>query len=309
MLTLLASLCATSLARAADTSPQVWLISTCGMPQCGDLDAALQDACYWKLDEQCEWSCADAEDFRNTEDASMPTVVFVHGNRVSEENAVAGTLCVYRIIRGQACGRAFRYVIWLWPAERAIRPFGKDARLKTIYCDAESYYLAQWLNKLDAGAQVSLVGYSFGSRIVTGALDLLAGGELAGRRLPESTVDEWKAGKRNPVRAVLLAAAIDADWLQCHSPTLKLVDRMLVTCNGCDLLLRMYSRLNGRGGPQAMGYVGPCFNDVDNKVAVVDVSGQVGRIHDMRRYSAASGVCCRWAYYTFLEDSTPQNAP
>lgn len=32
---------------------------------------------------------------------------------------------------------------------------------------------------------MTLVGYSFGARVITGALHLLAGGQVAGRRLPQ----------------------------------------------------------------------------------------------------------------------------
>jgi hypothetical protein len=304
--------CAALNAQAGDDASSVWLVSTRSAPHCGDLDAGLACVRCWRLDEQCQWSAADAEQFHADDDPRTPTVIYIHGNRTDADEAVTRAMHVYRSIRAATCGKALRFVIWSWPAEPAVRGLGNDARLKTSYCDDESHYLAQWMDRLAPGVRVGLVGHSYGARIITGALHLLGGGELAGRNLSADTIAAWREGKRNPVRAVLMAAAIDADWLAaggCHGRALPLVDQMLVARNGCDWLLRRYSRLFGRGGPPAMGAVGPCLDDGEEKVSVVDVSGEVRRIHDLRRYIAASGVCCRWARYTFMEDRPAQTAP
>ncbi len=300
------ALCCASLARAADALPQVWLVSTRGAPHCGDLDTKLEDVCYWRMDEECQWSSADTEAFQATDDASVPTVVFIHGNRTDANEAITKAWYVYELIRVQTGDRPFRYVIWSWPAEHVIRPNREDARLKAAYSDVESYYLAQWLDRLKPGTPVSLIGHSFGPRIITGALHLLAGGEVAGRSLPESTAAAWSGGKRNPVRAVLMAAALDADWLapgHCHGRALSLIDQMLVACSPGDWVLRRYPRLGGRGGPQSMGAIGPCLGDDADKVEVVEVGGVA---HNWRRYSSAPDVCCRWAHYTFLDEPPDQ---
>ena len=309
LLTLPIVIAAVSPARADESSPQVWLISTRGLPHCGDLDESIRDACYWQLNAQCEWSPADAKSFHATDDAGVPTVLFLHGNRTRDESAAEKGMSVYRIIAAEACGRAFRYVIWSWPAEAAAHPGIKDARLKIHYCHAEGYYLAGWLRELKAGLRVSLAGHSYGARIITDALDLLAGGEVGGRRLADARAEQWNGGQRDPVRAVLMAAAIDADWLACHGDVLKLVDQMLVTRNCCDWLLKRYPRLERGCGPEAMGFVGPWLPDDGSKVAVVDLSGDFGRRHDMRFYSSALGTYCLWARYTFLDDLPTQPTP
>ena len=195
-------------ARAADPPQAVWLISTRSAPHCGELDGSLETLRYWRLTEDCDWSSADAKDFQATDDAAVPTVVFIPGNRTDADDAVVKGWYVYEAIQSQSAGRAVRYVIWSWPADRVCRRNRPDAQLKAAYSDVESYYLALWLNNLRPGAKVSLVGHSFGPRIITGAMHLLAGGEVAGQKLPEDTVAAWTAGKRNPVRAVLLGAAV-----------------------------------------------------------------------------------------------------
>lgn len=296
-------------ASAADAPPHIWLISTRCAPRCGDLEAASERLGYWRLDEDCQWAAADAQAFRATDDIAEPTVVFIHGNDTDADQAVTKAWYTCELIRSAMACRPLRYVIWSWPADRMIRSKRQDVRLKAAYSDAESYYLARWLDHLRPGVKVSLIGHSFGPRIITGALHLLAGGEVAGRGLPDDTVAAWKGGKRNPVRAVLLGSAVDADWLapgHCHGLALTVADRMLVTCNGCDRALRWYPRIYGRDGPQAIGFVGPCgINDAEN-VDVVDVSSTVGRIHDWWNYCGAANICSRWPEYTFLEDPPTQ---
>lgn len=296
---------------AADAQQDFWLISTRNAPYCGDLDATLQSLCYCRMNDDCQWSLTDAESFAATDDVAVPTVVFIHGNRTPADEAVWKASYTYDLIRAESAGRPFRYVIWSWPAERMYRNNQDDVRLKAVYSDAQSYYLAQWLQRIRPGVRVSLIGHSFGPRIITGAMHMLGGGEVAGRSLSHDSVAEWTAGKRNKVRTVLLAAAIDADWLApggCHGLALPLIDDMLVTRSGCDRVLRWYSRLYDGCRPKALGLVGPCGVSDTNKIEVVDVSCSVGKRHDWRFYSSAPNVCDRWAHFTFLDDA-PQAQP
>ena len=295
--------------RAAETSQAVWLVSTRGAPHCGGLDESLDTLRYWRLTEDCDWTPADAKDFQAADDVAGPTVVFIAGNRTDADDAVVKGWYVYEAIQSQTAGRAFRYVIWSWPADRVCRRNRPDVQLKADYCDAESYYVAAWLNHVRPKVKVSLVGHSFGPRIITGAMHLLAGGELAGQKMPDGAVADWAGGKRNPVRAVLLGAAEDADALSpdgVNSLALSVFDRLLITRNCCDRVLRFYPRLYGRGGPQALGRGGPWGLDGNGseKIDVVDVSGTVGRVHDWRDYSSAPEVCSQWAFYAFLDDAT-----
>ena len=291
-------------ASVRECASQVWLVSTRGAPHDGVPGQALPQLDYWRLDEQSEWSAADAAMFRASDDPAVPTVVFIHGNRSDADEAVEKGWCTYQSIRSQS-DRPLRFVIWSWPADREFRRNRPDARLKAAYSDVDAWYLAQWLAEVRPGVRLSLIGHSFGPRIITGDLHLLAGGQLAGCGLPEGTVTAWSTGKRNPIRAVLLAAALDYDWLApggCHEQALSLVDQMLVTCNSCDRALRWYPRIDGRGGPSALGFVGPGGVENAKNIELLDVSALVGPFHDYRRYYAVPDVYCRWAHYTFSEE-------
>ena len=128
---------------------------------------------------------------------------------------------------------------------------------------------------------------------------------MAGRSLAPEVLAAWnKAGPR-PIRVMMLAAAMDADWLEPGCPrglAPLAVERILVVANGCDRVLKLYSRLYGRHGPEALGYVGPT-GTAGGKLEVVDVSCEVGRKHDFDLYQESSPVYQRLAWYTFLCDA------
>jgi hypothetical protein len=292
-----------AVAQAADSPRQVWLLSTRNASHSGTPSDAADAIRYWRLNDDCDWSPADAKTFQNDATA-VPTVVFLHGNGTDANEAVAKGMYAYQSICSEVGDKPFRYVIWSWPADRMCRHFRSDAQLKAVYGDADSYYLACWLASLRPELKVSLVGHSFGPRVIAGALHMLAGGEIAGQKLPDSIVSDWTTKKRNPIRAVLLSAATDADSLAPNGRqglALSLIDQVLITRNGCDTALRWYPKLYGRSGPNAIGFVGPCGVGDAEKLTVVDVSCTAGKTHDYRCYCSASNVRSQWARYTFLD--------
>jgi hypothetical protein len=285
-------------------APQVWLISSRSAPRCGDLEAGLERIAYWRLDpcDGCRWLAADAEAFRRGGDPAVPTTVFVPGYTAGPDTAIeeGGTLCCD--LERAACGRPFRFVIWWWPGDRDRHArIARDLRAKACGCDIESYYLARTLPAIRPGTPVGLIGYSYGARIIGGALELLAGGHLAGRSLPAEARAAWTSAPR-PLRAMFIGAAMDADWLapgHRDGAALAMVQRVAVTQNCCDRALRLYPRLCGRGGPQALGSAGPLGPDGE-KLEVLDVSCSVGKRHDWYRYESA--VSGRLAWYAFLAE-------
>jgi len=306
-------------AMAADApSQQVWLLSTRQAPRQGNLEAADEPIKYWRHsgnqqsgNQQCDfnqrWEPALAKDLIEQTDPAVPTVVFIHGNRSNLNDAVSGGWPVYRHLQRCAEGRPFRFVIWAWPADRAGRGVRDDAQIKACYSDAQSYYLADWLAQLGPNSSVNLVGYSFGARIVTGALHLLGGGQVAGRSLASET-----NRKHGPLRAVLVAAALDADWLlprRRNGLALSQVDQLLLTRNSRDPVLKWYPLMKGRGGPEALGYTGPVgrgqLGSQREKIEVFSIANSVGRAHAWTKHLASAGLRRQLTRFTFPESSTP----
>ena len=292
--------------RAATESQKVWSISTRCAPRYGNLESGLDKITYQQLDGDDgsgRWIPSDAAVFRASGDPSIPTTFFIHGNATDSDEAVREGRSLYSRMRQLAAGRAFRLVIWSWPADKALRGIRADVQLKVTFSDTDSYYLARALPGVMPGTPVSLIGYSLGCRIAGGALQLLAGGQAGNRRLSPEAITAWTTGTPRPIRVMLIAAAVDFDWLEpseCEGMVPLTVQRLLITQNGCDRCLKFYSRLYGPHGPEALGCVGPA-GPAGGKIEVVDVACQVGKRHAYDIYQSAPAVDQRIGWCTFID--------
>jgi hypothetical protein len=277
---------------------ELWLVSTraIGCTSC----VSHEDFDVWRLDADHCWEATTVEEFVSTADPAVPITVFLHGNRTDIARSVEMGWQVYERLTCAAGARRFREVIWSWPSDR-VHGVRRDAELKAARSDAEALLLAVFLNRLRSDARVNLFGFSFGARIATGAMELLAGGQVAGSALPDR-----RAEPRVPMRAMLVAAAEDAHWLApgaYHGQALAGLERVLVAWNPCDRALRFYPRISC--GAAALGHVGTACVCADNaKLEAVNVACAVGRRHEWDSYFAASDVQGRLAWYAFLSAPT-----
>lgn len=313
----LSVLAAGSGAVADEAAGQVWLISTRRAPPLGQVGTRRDQIAYWRLQADNRWLKADADDLLDTGSPPIPTTIFIHGNRTNRTAAIGKGWRVYRQMRRDAAGQPFRLVIWSWPSDRIRGRRRRDVRVKAGRCDVESYHLAECLDRIHPNVPVSLIGYSFGARVITGALHLVAGGQIAGRSLPERTVARPTNVKQKPIRrALLVAPALDSDWLmpgRRNGLALSQVERVLVVQNWRDPCMKWYPLIYRVGGPKALGFATPgrgrLFGAQGEKIEVLDVSGSVGRVHEWSRYMAAPGIGRRLAWYAYLEPSGPEDAP
>jgi len=284
--------------RAAE---EVWLVSTREIPSCTPPVEARPR--YWRLAADQQWTAAEAAAFFAAEDPAAPTVFFIHGNRSDADDAIQTGWDVYQCLREQAGGRPLRFVIWSWPADRIPGRLRPDVRIKAARSGVEGRYLAEALEAIPPRVPISLVGYSFGARTIVEALTLSAGGQFAGQ-VPEKR----SPAPRAPIRAVLIAAAVDDTALARCGPgggALDEVDRVLVTCNPADPALRWYRHMERWRGPAALGFRGPaCAAEPDPehpRLELVNLGCEVGRNHTWAGYIAAPAVRSRLAWYAFLE--------
>ena len=294
-------------AAKADEKPrvEVWLINTRCAPVCGDWERGKERIQYWRLGDDRQWNIATAASFAESGEKSTPTVFLIHGNRTTNDEAVQFAWPVYCWLYQHAGSRSYRVAIWSWPSTRTARRTRPDVQTKAFYCDSQSYYLADCLRGMKPEAPVSLIGYSFGARIITGGLHVLGGGTLAGRRLPESAGSNAGEKRSGPIRAALVAAALDCFALgpgQANGCAAAQAEEILVTRNGCDDALRWYPRLYGRGGPQALGYTGPCCNSPAN-VRLFEASCCVGKSHHWEDYIYCPSLFGQLPHCLFAEDN------
>ncbi|MCC6123884.1 MAG: hypothetical protein IT426_02900 [Pirellulales bacterium] len=294
-----------SLVLNADEKPRIdaWLIDTRCAPVSGDWERGKERIRYWRLGENREWSGATAASFAESGERSAPAVFLLHGNRTSNDEAVEFAWPIYCWLRRQTEVRSFRVVVWSWPSMRTNKRQRSDVQTKACYCDSQSYYLADCLRGMKPETPVCLIGYSFGARIITGGLHLLGGGTLAGRRLPEAAASDAIPQRSGPIRAVLVAPAMDCFALapgQANGLATAQVEEMLVTQNGCDRALRWYPLLYGRGGPQALGFVGPCRGTPEN-MRLFHAACCVGKSHHWEDYIECPSLFNVLPHYMFAE--------
>jgi len=205
------------------------------------------------------WVDAETTDLSQPASPEQILVVYIHGNRMSSCDADYHGRYVYRLITSQIDDPvSIRYVIWSWPSAE-IQGQMRDLRGKARRTELSGYCLGWFLAQLPEQQRVSLLGYSYGARIATGALHLLGGGQLSGRTLPETAAPGPQA------RVVMFAAALHHNWLRpggYHEMAWSHLDYMLNLFNSCDPVLKRYRFLYKGSHAQALGFVGMYTGDL-----------------------------------------------
>jgi hypothetical protein len=243
------------------------------------------------------WQKSDLGSFLSF-DSTVPTIFFVHGNQITPGEAKSQGLAVYRRLAHYGTGEPIRFVIFSWPSSRVGRIL-RDVQVKAVRTGPAGCQLGWLIDQMPAEAHVSLIGFSFGARIVTGGLHVLGGGSLGrGMKLAEPAHPD-----RPPVDVVLIAAALHCHWLgdgQYHGRAMTRVEKMFLLNNCSDIALKYYRfSTPGRDRPQALGLHGPNCLDADDasKILTRDVSRYAGRQHDLFMYLCAPGAMSQvWAY-------------
>jgi hypothetical protein len=153
------------------------------------------------------------------------------------------------------------------------------------------WQLAWAVNQLPQESPVTLVGYSYGARVVTGALHLLSGGSMGELKLYEP-----RNPLRPPLRAALVAAAVDAAWLRpggYHGQAVDAVESLTLVNNQLDPAMRFFHLPVENRHARALGYAGlratSAWGDAAGRIHSFDVTGSVGRHHAIAEYLSASG--------------------
>ncbi len=214
------------------------------------------------------------------------TVIYVHGNRTPASVAIERGLTIYRFIARYRCGEPIDWVIWSWPSEQH-GILIHDAREKAKRTDAHGMYLAMFVrDNFDVDDAPTMIGYSFGGRVVTGSLHALAGGKLGGRTLPGAKV------LGTPIRAGLVAPAIEQSWLQpCgyHGKATQNLEKLVLMYNHRDSVLKRYWLLDRVRSSVALGYsgprvFGPRYDGSRLPVIARDFAQVIGHNHDELDY-------------------------
>ena len=263
---------------------RVWLLSV------RHLDS---DACHvrlparpqvYRLDCRGCKTPSSIDEYFESLDPERPVAFYVHGNRYTAKDAVERGLFTFRNTRHQA--RPVDWVIWSWPSDR-VGVLGYDVRTKAKRCDGQGLLLADVLREhVMRQVPTTLVGFSFGGRVITGAMHALAGGSLGGRRLPPPHY--YGSG----FDVGLIAPAIEQNWLTergYHRLATQNINRATVLYNQRDAILKRYWLIERVRGQMALGYSGPTrfaarYDGTPLPVVSRDCSAIVGLEHDELDY-------------------------
>ncbi|HBH50756.1 MAG TPA: hypothetical protein DDY91_02575 [Planctomycetaceae bacterium] len=254
------------------------------------------------------------EVFLQTLRTDRPTCFTIHGSYNYWPDVLSESVRSLRWVQQSARGCEVQFVYYSWPADGyAHLVFPLELMAMGRRASRHSLYLANLMSQFPPDQPICLVGHSHGARCSVGALHTLGGGALEdGSRLP--------AGSPVPrrINAVLLAAAVDHDWLnpgERYGAALRVVDRMLVMQNERDSWLNAYPLKDLMGNRQALGQGGfqesdtVRMNDQMGKITVIDASPFAGRSHDFRSFYSRPELAEAISPFVCFEEPGRPTAP
>lgn len=232
------------------------------------------------------WVAYDWHHLQEVQNSQRQTVIYVHGNRVSEGNDVTEGMAVYdSLISARRDGLPLRYIIWSWPSSQ-IPGLIKDYQVKAVRTNPVAWQLAWFVDQLPPETPLAMMGYSYGARTISGTLHLLGGGSLGNLKLADRVHPN-----RPQVRVALMAAAFDADWMlpgEAHQRAISQVDRMVVVTNHHDPAMRFFKLSTKNSRVDALGLAGISHSEklgtAVKRIQYIDVTASVGRSHVIYDY-------------------------
>jgi hypothetical protein len=281
-----------------------WIVSTRDCPQ--SIGELCTPECFEYFHRYADGSCVQAgmAEFLAAVNPAAPVCFLVHGNLVSFDEAVdQGWQAVEALWAHRPPGMPVTFVSFTWPSDEVVPlVISADVQIKAARSDTTAFYLALLMNHLPASQKVSLLGYSHGARAVAGALELLEGGEVCGRRLA------CGSSPRRPIRASLIAAAMDHHWMrpgQRNGQAICQLEALQVFYNCSDWALAYYP-LRCPFSRHALGLVGLTPQDWEAlgseaaKVQEVDAAPLVETMHHWSYYIQSPGMASLLAPYVYF---------
>lgn len=255
------------------------------------------------------------EAFLSTLRPDRPVCFVIHGSYNYWPDVIRESQRNYQWIRQAARGTPVQFVYFTWPSDGyAHVVFPVELAVMGRRSAIHSVYLANLISQFPPEQPVTLIGHSHGARATAAALHALGGGAVDdGSTLPPGSPVPSR------MRAVLVAAAIDHDWLnpgKKYGNALQPVERMLVIHNHRDGWLSVYPLQNPFTGQQALGRSGINFgdrmqlNELGQKITLLDSSGFAGRSHDFSAVNSRPEMAEAIApFVTFQDPAGPPIDP
>lgn len=298
-------LAAPSNAQAFQVRPQdsIWIVSTrClnGCPAVGQA-SVLSTMRY----AEGSWQTLTFADLAAETSPERTDVLFVHGNGV-ESNEVGGLIFqIYSALT--ACdGPAVRLIFWSWPSDKVGGPI-HDVLAKDERSFVEIAWLREALSELPHVGVRSLVGYSFGARIVAAATATYDPQRTS--TIPAGELAQAESALSPPQRAILIAGALDRTKLfpgGAYSRIYERLDRVSIWFNQVDPPLKRYGLIDN--GAAALGVYGlPNWSAIGScQIDQANVTNWIGSTHWLSAYLESPSARNLLRRQALWEDA-PQN--
>jgi hypothetical protein len=195
--------------QARGQPPEYWYISTRACPQLlgAEPGPSLQVS---RIDSQGFISRCDPGELQAAA-TGRPVIFLIHGSYYTADMAVReGPRIRNNLAAHGALAPDAMVVTFDWPSELVDPNIIRDTNDKARLAFVAGHHLARVLQGFRAGSRICLIGHSDGGLVALSALHLLAGGTLDTGK--EATVLR-EASPSLRLRAILIAAALDRDWL------------------------------------------------------------------------------------------------
>lgn len=281
-----------------------WIVSTENSPQSFD-DSLPKFCAVVRRYEHCRGvRAASLGELLASLTPGIPVCIMVHGSFMDSPSVVPESAKTWQWLRHGAGGRPFQMIYFRWPSWKLPTALiNIDIAVLGRRASRNGFYLASLLQQLPPESPVSLLGHSHGTRVISAAAHLLAGGSVEGFCLANRATEP--TGQR--IRAVFAASAIDHDWLnpgERFDRALSSLQCVLNLRNRLDPALLLYP-MRHPGSRRALGLTGltqadrRALGDRSSRVRDLDVSESIGCRHIWPSWTAETSIAHRASSYLF----------
>ncbi|MDR0392241.1 MAG: alpha/beta hydrolase [Planctomycetaceae bacterium] len=233
-----------------------------------------------QLDKNSRWKTSTLDAFIQTHDSDKPLVIVTHGYKMTYKEAKQFGINFSRLTRKFG---DHRFLFWSWDADKEMCGIKSDAINAGKKADSEAKHLVNFLRRLKSGSKVSLVGFSYGARLISVALHEFGADRF---KSDNSQVPNDNLSSTIKINVIFLAAAVDRDQFgqnKKYGNMLSVVDKLLININVSDPALYFYPLLSGVGSPKAVGRRGINVSGIPKnlvtKIKSIDVRPEIGVDH------------------------------
>ncbi|MFM7037322.1 MAG: hypothetical protein ACKO2L_06330 [Planctomycetaceae bacterium] len=282
--------------QAAPADCGYWIVSTENSPQSFDDSLPRFCATVRRYDHCHGVRATSLAELLGSLTPGIPVCIMVHGSFMDSGSVVSESLRTWQWLRHGAHGRPFHLIYFRWPSWRLPSALiNIDIVILGRRASRNGFYLAELLRLLPSESPVSLLGHSHGTRVISSAAHLLAGGSVEGFGLSSREL----GGQR--LRAIFAASAIDHDWLnpgERFDRALCSLQGLLNLQNRHDPALLLYPA-HRVGARRALGHIGLTEKDRralgtrSRQVRDLDVTKVIGCRHLWPVWTAEPSLACR----------------